>query len=131
MPEIELARETTTFAEAFVHMGVTNPWFYRMLIGRLYYAAHHLGQRLLVEAGLQPEQWRANVHQRVIRELDQHYVRPGRMAPDDLRSLARLRDRRVIADYDLSRRLRLHDVNHALADSTSFAEASYRMLGVN
>jgi len=60
VPEIELARETTTFAEAFVHMGVTNPWFYRMLIGRLYYAAHHLGRRLLAEAGLKPENWRGS-----------------------------------------------------------------------
>ena len=73
MQEVEFSRETLTFAQMFLHMGVTNTWLYlpvasrgysaksngrlrltvnrrctqtgRMLVGKLYYAAHHLGKR--------------------------------------------------------------------------------------
>ena len=98
MQEVEFAREALRFAQMFLHMGVTNTWLYRMLVGRLYYAAHHLGRRLLIEIGLQPEQWRANVHQRVLTELNQQYVATGRItlgawtALDQLRSLRRIAD---------------------------------------
>jgi len=74
MQEVEFARETLKFAQMFLHMGVTNTWLYRMLVGRLYYAAHHLGRRVLIETSLQPEQWRANVHRRVLDELNRQYV---------------------------------------------------------
>jgi hypothetical protein len=53
MQEVEFAREALVFVQMFLHMGVTNAWLYRMLVGRLYYAAHHLGRRLLIEIGLQ------------------------------------------------------------------------------
>jgi uncharacterized protein (UPF0332 family) len=81
--EVEFARETLRFSQMFTQMGVTNPWLYRMLLGRLYYAAHHLGRRLLIEVGLRPDQWRASVHQRVLNDLHQHYVATGRMTVID------------------------------------------------
>ena len=105
MPEVEFARETLRFAQMFTQMGVTNPWLYRMLLGRLYYAAHHLGRRLLIEVGLQPDQWRANVHQRVLNELRQQYVATGRMTLDVWRALNELRELRQIADYELTTRV--------------------------
>ena len=79
MQEVDFARESLKFAQTFLHMGVTNAWLYRMLLGKLYYAAHHLGRRVLIEIGLQPDQWRANVHQQVLNELRQQYVATGRM----------------------------------------------------
>jgi len=131
MQEVEFARETLKFAQMFLHMGVTNIWLYRMLVGRLYYAAHHLGRRLLIEIGLQPEQWHANVHQQVLSELDQHYVATGRMTLEAWRALDRLRDLRRRADYELGRPIRLRNVNRAVSLFARFADECYRILGVS
>ena len=131
MQEVEFAREALRFAQMFLHMGVTNTWLYRMLVGRLYYAAHHLGRRLLIEIGMQPEQWRANVHQRVLNELRQQYISTGRMTLEAWRALDGLRDLRLRADYELARPIRLRHVNHAVALFTRFADECYRILGVS
>ncbi|MBM3240570.1 hypothetical protein FJZ31_30160 [Candidatus Poribacteria bacterium] len=131
MQEVEFSKETLTFAQMFLHMGVTNTWFYRMLVGKLYYAAHHLGRRLLIEIGLQPEQWRANVHQRVLNELHRQYVATGRMTLEAWRALDGLLDLRRTADYELAKPIRLRHVNHALALFVCFSEESYRILGVS
>jgi len=123
--EVEFARETLRFAQMSLHMGVTNTWLYRMLVGRLYYAAHHLSRRLLIEIGLQPEQWRTNVHQRVLNELDQRYVATGRMTPKAWRALNELRNLRRIADYQLAVPVRLRQVNRGLALFVRFADECY------
>jgi uncharacterized protein (UPF0332 family) len=130
MQEVEFAREALTFAQMFLHMGVTNAWLYRMLLGRLYYAAHHLGRRLLIEIGLQPELWRANVHQRVLNELRRQYVTTGRMTLEAWRALEELRDLRRTADYELATPARLRHVNRGLSLFTRFAEECYQILRV-
>ncbi|MBM3238222.1 hypothetical protein FJZ31_18170 [Candidatus Poribacteria bacterium] len=107
MQEVEFAREALRFAQMFLHMGVTNTWLYRMLVGRLYYATHYLGRRLLIEIGMQPEQWSANVHQRTLDELYRHYVTMGRMTPEAWRALNELRNLRRIVDYQLAVPVRL------------------------
>jgi uncharacterized protein (UPF0332 family) len=131
MQEAEFAREALRFAQMFLHMGVTNTWLYRMLVGRLYYAAHHLGRRLLIEISMQPEQWRVNVHQRVLNELDQHYIATGRMTLGAWIALDRLRDLRRQADYELGKPIRLRNVNRAIALFARFADECYRILGVS
>lgn len=131
MPEVEFARETFRFAQMFTHMGVTNTWLYRMLLGRLYYAAHHLGRQLLIEVGLQPDQWRANVHQRVLNELHQQYVATGRMTVEAWTALDQLRGLCQTADYELATRVRLRHVNRAVSLFTQFAEECYQILGVS
>jgi uncharacterized protein (UPF0332 family) len=100
-------------------------------VGRLYYAAHHLGRRLLIEAGLQPEQWRANVHQRVLNELHQQYVATGRMTVEAWTALDQLRNLRRTADYELGTRVRLRHVNRAVSLFTPFSDECYQILGVN
>jgi uncharacterized protein (UPF0332 family) len=131
MQEAEFAREALRFAQMFLHMGVTNTWLYRMLVGRLYYAAHHLGRRLLIEISMQPEQWRVNVHQRVLNELDQHYITTGRMTLGAWIALDRQRDLRRQADYELGKPIRLRNVNRAIALFARFADECYRILGVS
>jgi len=131
MQEVEFAREALVFAKIFLHMGVTNTWLYRMLLGRLYYAAHHLGRRLLIEIGLQPEEWRANVHQRILNELRQQYVTTGRMALEAWTALDKLRNLRQTADYELATPVRLKHVNRAISLFTRFAEECYQILGVS
>ncbi len=131
MPEVEFARQTLTFVQFLLLMGVTHEWFHRALVNRLYYAGHHLGRRLLIEAGLQPEQWRQNVHRRVLEELERHYVATGRMSRDALDALSELRILRGAADYDLSRQIRLRDLRRALALLNQFAEECFHVLGVS
>ena len=93
-------------------------------------SAHHLGRRLLVEVGLQPAEWRANVHQRVLNELHQQYVTTGRMTAEAWRALNQLRDLRQTADYELATRARLRHVNRAVSLFTQFSEECYQILGV-
>ncbi|MBM3236927.1 hypothetical protein FJZ31_11605 [Candidatus Poribacteria bacterium] len=131
MQEVEFARETLRFAQMFLHMGVTHTWLYRILMGRLYYATHHLGRRLLIEIGLQPEQWRANVHQRVLDELYHQFVATRRMSLDAWTALEELRGLRRRADYELATPVRLKNVNRAVSLFTLFAEECYQILGVN
>jgi len=131
MQEVEFARETLRFAQMFLHMGITNTWLYRMLVGRLYYAAHHLGRRLLIETGMQPEQWRANVHRRVLDELNQRYVSTGQMTLDAWRALNSLLDLRRTTDYELARPIRLRHVNRAMALFVRFTDECYQILGVS
>jgi uncharacterized protein (UPF0332 family) len=128
------------FAQMFLHIGITNIWLYRMLVGsakrnpenreRLYYAAHHLARRLLIEIGLQPEQWRINAHQRVLNELDQHYIATGRMTLEAWTALDKLLNLRRTADYELATPVRLKHVNRAVSLFTQFAEECYQILGV-
>jgi len=101
-----------------------------MLLGRLYYATHHLGRRLLIKIGLHPNQWRASVHQRVLNELRQQYVATGRMTLDAWRALNELRELRQIADYELTTRVQLRHVNRAISLFTPFADECYQILGV-
>ncbi len=131
MPEVEFARETLAFVQFFLRMGVTNVWIYRMLIGRLYYAGHHLGRRLLMEAGMSPDQWRANVHRQVLQELQRHFVLTGRMSQEALDALSELRQLRRTADYDLVRLIRLRNVRHALALFVRFSDEAFQILGVS
>jgi uncharacterized protein (UPF0332 family) len=130
MPELELARQTLLFVQALLDMEVGHPWFYRMMVGRLYYAAHHLGRLLLQREGLQLNQWRVNVHRRVIEELQQRFVASGRMSGETFRALVELRRLRRIADYDLSIRIRRRTVTHALELYNTFLLECQQILGV-
>ena len=131
MQEVEFARETLRFAQMFLHMGVTNTWLHRMLVGRLYYAAHHLGRQLLIEIGMQPEQGHANVHQRVLDELYRQFVATRLMSLDAWTALEELRGLRRRADYELATPVRLKNVNRAVSLFTRFSEECYQILGVS
>jgi hypothetical protein len=122
MQEVEFASETLKFA----HL-TPGPSPQACGEGR----THHLGRRLLIEIGMQPEQWRANVHQRVLNELDQHYVATGRMTIDAWRALNKLLGLRRRADYELASTVRLRHLNHTVALFTRFADECYQILGVS
>jgi uncharacterized protein (UPF0332 family) len=130
MPELEFARQTLLFVQALLDIEVGHPWFYRMMVGRLYYAAHHLGRLLLQREGLQPNQWRVNVHRQVIEELRQRFVAHGRMSDEAFRALAELQRLRRIADYDLSMRIRRRMVTRALELYNTFLLECQQILGV-
>jgi uncharacterized protein (UPF0332 family) len=80
---------------------------------------------------MQPEQWRANVHQRILNELRQQYVATGRMTLDALVALDKLRSLRRKADYELATPVRLRNVNWAISLFTQFADECCQILGVS
>jgi len=101
-----------------------------MMLPRLYYAAHHLGRLLLRNIGIDAQQWRGEVHNRVIRELRQHYVATGAMNVSALDALERLRRYRVRADYKMASRIRERHVTEALNLFTVHLDECSRILGV-
>ena len=130
MNEMYFARETSSVVQALLQIGLRTQWMYRMMLSRLYYAAHHLGRLLLRNIGIDAHRWRSGVHRRVIRELGQHYVASGAMNTDTLDALEQLRIYRVWADYNMARRIRERHVTSALNLFTAYFDECSRILGV-
>jgi uncharacterized protein (UPF0332 family) len=128
--EIDFAREILTTARAFLMLEMRTQTIYRIILSRLYYAAHHVGRLMLRNVGLAPEQWRANVHQRVLDELESQYVHAGTMNPNALRALRRLRIYRLRADYELTAVIHDDDISKALRFFISYFNECRRILGV-
>jgi len=130
MPEVNLARETLDAAQAFQQLRLRTQWSYRTTLSRLYYAAHHLGRALLRSVGLMPQHWRRNVHERVIDELQNHYVLTGSMTGRTLYALRRLRIYRIQADYNLMIAIQPTQVNAAINLFTAYSNECLDILGV-
>ena len=130
MNEIYFARETSSVVQALLQIGLRTQWMYRMMLSRLYYAAHHLGRLLLRNIGIDANQWRSGVHHRVIRELKQHYVASDAMNANTLDALEYLRRYRVRADYDMALRIRRRHVTRALNLFTVYLDECSHILGV-
>lgn len=64
---------------------------------RLYYAAYHAAVAILLTEGLEPRS-----HTGVANLLGLHFVKTGRLDPDDARLFARLQKYRVEADYSVA-----------------------------
>lgn len=114
MIEIDFAKETLAVARAFLTLGMHTQCIYRIILSRLYYAAHHVGKALLRRVGLTPDRWRGSVHRRVLDELERRFVDTSNMNPSALEALELLRRLRVRADYVLNTRIRERNVNQAL-----------------
>jgi uncharacterized protein (UPF0332 family) len=128
--EIYFARETLSIVQSLLQIGLRTQWMYRVMLSRLYYAAHHLGRLLLRNIGIDANQWRGEVHRRVIRELGQHYVASGAMNTNTLNALERLRIYRVWADYNMALRIRERHVRSALNLFTVYLDECNRILEV-
>ena len=114
MIELRFAEEALEAVRAFLQLGTHNQFIYRTSLSGIYYAAHHLGRLLLTTIGLMPDQWRRNVHRRVLDELERHFVNPGTMSSDALQMLTQLRAYRVHADYELDIPISEQDVRNAV-----------------
>ena len=130
MNEIYFARETLSVVQGLLQIGLRTQWMYRMMLPRLYYAAHHLGRLLLRNIGIDTQRWRGEVHRRVINELRQHYVATGAMNVSALDALEQLRIYRVRADYYMASRIRERHVRNALNLFTVYLDECSRILGV-
>lgn len=131
MIEINFAREILAIARAFLLLGMRTQAIYRIILSRLYYAAHHVGRALLRSVGIAPEQWRVNVHRRVLDELERRFVNTGITGRNALENLERLRRRRVRADYNLDVQIRDIDVTEAINLFTTYFDECCRILEVN
>ena len=100
MVEINFAREILAMAQAFILLGIRIQPIYRVILSRLYYAAHHIGRALLRNAGLAPEHWRVDVQRRVLNELEHRFVNTGTMSRNALEALENLQRMRVRADLN-------------------------------
>jgi len=130
MNEMYFARETFSVVQGLLQIGLRTQWTYRMMLSRLYYAAHHLGRLLLRNIGIDANRWRGDVHRRVINELGQHYIASGAMNNNTLDALEQLRIYRVWADYNMARRIREQHVTSALNLFTAYLDECSRILGV-
>ncbi|MBM3237467.1 hypothetical protein FJZ31_14350 [Candidatus Poribacteria bacterium] len=130
MIELDFAIETLANARAFLQLEMRSQWIYRILLARLYYAAHHLGRLLLRNVELTPEQWHRDIHHRVWRELRQHDVNIGRMDIRTLNILERLRRRRIRADYELHFIIRDEYMDEAAILLADYLNACQQILGV-
>jgi uncharacterized protein (UPF0332 family) len=127
--EINFARDILAIVQAFLLLGMRTQPIYRIIFSRLYYAAHHVGRALLRYAGLAPEQWRVDVHRRVLDELERRFVNTGIMRRNALENLERLRRRRVRADYNLN--VQIIDVTKAISLFTTYFDECCLILGVS
>lgn len=130
MPELAFAQEALNAARAFLQLDLRTQWSYRTTLSRLYYAAHHLGRLLLRNVGLTPHSWRRDVHDRVINELQHHYVLTGMMSERTLHALRRLRRYRIKADYNLALAIQPTQITAAINLFMRYSNECYRILGV-
>jgi uncharacterized protein (UPF0332 family) len=84
---------------------------------RLYYAAYHAAMAVLLTEGLEPRS-----HTGVASLLGLHFVKTGRLDPDDARLFARLQKYRIEADYSVGFVLTRDAVEEDLAACRAFIE---------
>jgi len=128
--EINFAKEILAMVQAFLLLGMRTQPIYRIILSRLYYAAHHVGRLMLRNVGLAPEQWRGDVHRRVLDELRRHYVNTGMMNRDAWVALWDLRQLRIRTDYELFATIRNRDVTRAINFFETYFDECCRILGV-
>jgi uncharacterized protein (UPF0332 family) len=128
--EINFAREILAIVRAFLLLGMRTQPIYRIILSRLYYAAHHVGRALLKSVGLAPDGWRVNVHRRVLDELEHRFVNTGAMKRNALEALERLQRLRSQADYQLATPIRNRDITQAMNFFETYFDECCRILGV-
>lgn len=117
--QLSLARETLEAARVLAAAG-----FHRHAVGRAYYAIYHAGSALLATVGL-----RARTHEGLRAQLNEHFVRSGRLAPEHARSLRQTAGDRLDADYDASATFDAEDSSSDIARAEAFLAAVTRLLG--
>jgi uncharacterized protein (UPF0332 family) len=125
--EIDFARDVLAMVQAFLTLGLESEQVRRVILARLYYAAHHVGRLLLRNAGLDPDQWRQDVHQQVLDELEHHFVDAHLMSRAVWRALRQLRFYRIQADYELTAPIRIRHVRQALDLFLTYFKACERL----
>jgi uncharacterized protein (UPF0332 family) len=90
---------------------------------RLYYALYHAAVALLLTEGIEPR-----THAGTANLLGLHFVKTGRMAPDDGRLFARIQKYRLEADYGRDFVLTEDALREDLAACTAFVERAHSLV---
>ena len=111
--ELALAHETLRAAEVLVHAGLP-----RHAVGRAYYAVFHAASALLASVGLH-----ARTHEGLRNLLNEHFVRPGKLAHDHARTFRQIAGDRSDADYDAAASFTEEDAVVDMERARSFVAA--------
>ena len=112
--ELRRADQTLRAADALLGLGLWND-----AVNRAYYAAYHAACAMLVRLGLQ-----ARTHRGVHSLVTKHLVEPGHLAPENLTRLARLEERRGIADYRAAEDIEADQAKALVEDARAFLSAA-------
>lgn len=116
--EIRRAEQPLLAAEALLGLGLCND-----AVNRAYYVAFHAACALLVRLDLQARSHRG-VHSLVMK----HLVEPGLLAVEHLTRLARLEERRSVADYRAAEEIAPDQARDLVADARVFLDAARTLL---
>jgi uncharacterized protein (UPF0332 family) len=116
--EIGLARRTLDAARLLAREG-----FHRDAVGRSYYSIFHAASALLASIG-RP----AKTHEGIRSLISEHFVRPGLLAPEHVRSLRQIAGDRTDADYDAVAEFSAEDSASDIARAEAFLVAAEQIL---
>jgi uncharacterized protein (UPF0332 family) len=115
--ELRRAEQTLRAADGLVDLGLWND-----AVNRAHYAAYHAACAMLVRLGLQ-----ARTHRGVHSLVTKHLVEPGHLAPENLTRLARLarlEERRSVADYRAAEDIEASQAKALVEDARTFLDAA-------
>lgn len=92
-------------------------------VSRAYYVASHAVSAVLVRRGLQ-----ARTHRGVQSLFDQHLVAPGLLPREHLERLARLEQKRGVADYQADQEIPIDQARSLVADAAALLAAVKALL---
>jgi uncharacterized protein (UPF0332 family) len=93
-------------------------------VSRAYYGMFHAACALLASIGRS-----VKTHDGLRAQLGEHFVKPGLLAAEHARSLARIAGDRGDADYNVSSVFEIGDVDDDLARAAAFVRAVRAILG--
>lgn len=116
--QLELARQTLRAAEVLSSAGL-----HRHAVGRAYFAVFHAASALLANHGL-----RARTHEGLRSLVNEHFVKPGRLALEHARTLRQVAGDRNDADYDASATFTEDDARSDIDRARAFVTAVEALL---
>ncbi len=130
MDELDFAEETVSRMRDLYGLAGNQEVIRRTIISRIYYSAHHLSRYLLRRAGLRPDTWQRNVHQRVIDEIRRQFVATRMTSAQMIPLLRDMRRYRVNADYQLRTTVGFGDVEYMFETFNVYLNECRRLLEV-
>lgn len=130
MNEFDFADRSIEIAREIRKMAIDKDVGNRIIVSRLYYAAHHAARYLLKLRGHAPDSWIIGVHRRVIAEIDSEFVTTGLMTRRMLSHLTIMKYKRIKADYNLAIRLQEQEVDKVFQLCDQFIQECKRLEGV-
>ncbi|MBD2149475.1 HEPN domain-containing protein [Pseudanabaena sp. FACHB-1277] len=98
---------------------------YRPCVSRAYYAMYYIAQALLLSEGIE-----TSTHRGVIKLINLHFVKTGRLAPDISKLLGDTHDLRQSGDYETDFVANQEVADQAIADAKTFIAEVRKILAI-